>query len=212
MRAVVISDTHNKYGDLELPEADMIINCGDYSGVGSVSELLNFANWFKDLDYKYKLTIHGNHDWASYNYPWYAKEIFQERDVVCLQDEAIEIGGVKFWGSPFSVEFCNWAWMQDRGSPEIKATWNRINDDTEVLITHGPCLGKLDWVEKSHGHVGCADLGKRIKELGNLKFHLSGHIHCAYGQMEEDGVTYINASSCNEQYEAVNAPIVIEVG
>ena len=62
MKFVTISDTHNQHDKLELPEGDCIIHAGDVSGRGWPTEISNFLNWFKNLDYKYKIFIAGNHD------------------------------------------------------------------------------------------------------------------------------------------------------
>jgi Icc-related predicted phosphoesterase len=43
----------------------------------------------------------------------------------------------------------------------------------------------------------------------NLKFHICGHIHEAYGQATIGETHYINASVLNLNYEIVNAPVVI---
>jgi len=44
-----------------------------------------------------------------------------------------------------------------------------------------------------------------------LKLHCYGHIHCAYGFEVIEGVTFVNASTCNEQYFPSNPPIVVEI-
>ena len=56
-------------------------------------------------------------------------------------------------------------------------------------------------------NVGCEDLAARIKELTpELKVHAFGHIHRAGMVVGDDGVTYVNAATCNEQYKAVHPP------
>lgn len=88
-----------------------------------------------------------------------------------------------------------------------------IPTDTNVLVTHGPPLGILDKTDgRYHApeNVGCWDLAKRIRELPELKLHVFGHIHCAYGWEKLAGVTYVNASICNERYEHSNRPIVFD--
>ncbi len=53
------------------------------------------------------------------------------------------IEGLKFYGSPWQPTFHNWAFNLDRGE-EIKKVWDKIPNDTDVLITHGPPFGILD--------------------------------------------------------------------
>ena len=43
------------------------------------------------------------------------------------------------------------------------------------------------------------------------RLHVFGHIHEAYGQVERDGVQFVNASICTLAYEPSNAPICIDL-
>ena len=36
------------------------------------------------------------------------------------------------------------------------------------------------------------------------------NIHCGYGYKEYEGVLFVNASNCNEEYKPLNKPIVVE--
>ena len=40
-------------------------------------------------------------------------------------------------------EFCDWAFMKARGEP-IQEIWNKIPDGIDILVTHGPPLGRND--------------------------------------------------------------------
>jgi Icc-related predicted phosphoesterase len=91
---------------------------------------------------------------------------------------------------------------------EIKKHWDLIPLNTDILITHGPPKGILDQVNNEQ-NVGCRDLLEKIKTL-NLKIHVFGHIHEAYGTTKSQGIRFINASVMNDQYELVNRPIVFE--
>ena len=65
MKIVHLSDTHNSHRSLkDLPKADLIIHSGDISFSGEAKEVMDFINWFIDLDYKYKIFIAGNHDFC----------------------------------------------------------------------------------------------------------------------------------------------------
>ena len=56
MRFLHLSDTHGFHRQLvDLPKADIIIHSGDMSMVGTGSEVLDFIEWFSELDYKYKI-------------------------------------------------------------------------------------------------------------------------------------------------------------
>ena len=63
MRILQISDTHNKHLQLtNLPAADVIVHCGDFTDMGTEQEVLDFLNWFIELPYSQKIFVVGNHD------------------------------------------------------------------------------------------------------------------------------------------------------
>ena len=62
MKILQISDTHNQHRQLtDLPAADVIVHCGDFTDNGTEEEVLNFLNWFVELPYPHKIFITGNH-------------------------------------------------------------------------------------------------------------------------------------------------------
>jgi len=126
-----------------------------------------------------------------------------------LEDSGIEIDGVSFWGSPWQPEFNHWAFNLYRGE-QLAQKWALIPDDTDVLITHGPPLGILDFVPSGE-HVGCEDLKNRVDQMPSLKAHIFGHIHYSYGMVARNGKYFVNAANCSEEYEAVNVPIAIDI-
>jgi Icc-related predicted phosphoesterase len=122
------------------------------------------------------------------------------------------IDGLKIYGSPWQPRFFDWAFNLNRG-PEMAEKWKLIPDETNILITHGPPNGILDEVPRAYGseNAGCEELRKRIQDLPDLKLHVFGHIHCGYGMHKEAGVTFINASNCDESYKPSQPPIVIDL-
>jgi hypothetical protein len=44
--------------------------------------------------------------------------------------------GYKFYGSPYTPAFCEWAFQLNETDAIEK--WKKIPEDTEILITHGP--------------------------------------------------------------------------
>ena len=206
MKLVLISDTHNKHHQLDLPPGDILIHAGDVSGRGSEREVLDFLNWFSKLDYKHKIFIAGNHDWLFEKASSLAKDIIPE-NIIYLNDSGIEIEGIKIWGSPISPWFFDWAFNRHRGE-EIQKHWDMIPDNTDILITHGPVYGILDKTARGE-LVGCKDLLDTIQK-SKIKLHVCGHIHEAYG-MEKNGDTlFVNASVVNLGYEVVNRPVVFD--
>ena len=220
MRCVILSDTHGLHKNVTVPDGDILIYAGDFCNWGTSSEAKAFNKWLGTLPHKHKIVIAGNHDICldSNCMDGNVGPVRYDGHIIIgyadyLENEGIEIEGIKFWGSPYTPTFCRWAFMKD--DSDLVSIWEKIPEDTDVLITHGPAYSILDEVPiagREYGDsVGSQSLFKRIRELKNLKYHLFGHIHDGYGQKEFRGVKYINASVCTEAYEPINQPIVIEV-
>ncbi|WP_207784864.1 metallophosphoesterase [Flavobacterium difficile] len=114
MKFIIISDTHEQHKNLTLPIGDVIIHAGDISQRGKESEILDFLNWFKDLDFKYKFFIAGNHDFFF--------EATLEKDIqkiipetiIYLYNSGVEVEHIKIWGSPITPNFFDLAFNSDR--------------------------------------------------------------------------------------------------
>jgi Icc-related predicted phosphoesterase len=215
LRLVFVSDTHGLHNRMlhAVPDGDVLIHCGDVSGHGSAGEISRFVAWLCEQPHPHKLFVAGNHDAALVARPPLLMEIINsawvrnDRGVRYLEDESTEIGGVKFYGSPWTPEFMNWYFMLPRAGVEIAAKWAAIPNDTQVLITHGPPYGILDRSLYNNEPAGCEALRARVRELPGLRLHVFGHIHEGYGQ---DGIS-VNAATCNEDYRPVNRPIVVDL-
>lgn len=214
MRIVCISDTHNCNEEIAVPDGDVLIHAGDATTVGSVEQLRAFNRWFAVLPHKHKVFVAGNHDWLFEKDNDLARRLL-DPSIVCLQDSSAEIDGLKIYGSPWQPRFFDWAFNLNRGY-ELAEKWSLIPDDIDVLITHGPPYGILDLVPRQgwDENTGCEELRKRVEQIaanGRLKLHVFGHIHCGYGVHDEFGVKFVNASTCDEQYNATQPPIVIDL-
>jgi Icc-related predicted phosphoesterase len=203
-----ISDTHGKHNNLQLPAGDVLIHAGDVSSMGKEYEVLIFLDWFAKQDYEHKIFIAGNHDFYFERIPDADIQNIIPSNIIYLNDSGVTINGINIWGSPISPWFYDWAFNRHRGAP-IKKHWDMIPTNTDVLITHSPVFGILDYTI-SGMRVGCEDLLLKVEEL-RPKYHICGHIHEAYGMQEKDGTTFINASVLNEKYVLVNEPIVFEL-
>lgn len=211
MKLVCISDTHGKHREIDLPLADVVIHAGDLTSSGTDSQLLDFMSWFVSLPHQYKIFIAGNHDFILEKWPYFLKDFLQDRhNIFYLNDSGCVINGIKFWGSPITPWFFDWAFNRHVG-PDIKKHWDLINTTTQILITHGPVRDMLD-LTLDGLNVGCPILKEKILELPNLKYHICGHIHESYGTAtDENGITYVNASSLNRNYKPVNKPLIITI-
>lgn len=207
MKFVVISDTHGLHREVKLPKGDVLLHAGDITHRGKEEEVIDFLKWFSQLNFQHKIFIGGNHDFfLEKNRRSFGKMVPQ--GVTYLNDSGIEINGLKIWGSPVIPWFYNWAFNVPRGQ-SIKKHWDRIPEDTKVLITHGPPHGILDQVITGR-HIGCKDLELIVSRI-KPKVHLFGHIHESYGTINSSSTKYINASLMNENYQLVNKPLVFEM-
>lgn len=202
---------------LNLPEGDVLVHAGDICMYGNLEEVGEFAKWMHRVrdNYKKIIVIAGNHDFAMQDHPEEARRLLESEGITYLNNQEVEYGGLKFYGSPYTPTFYAWAFMKDRGE-EIRQEWNKIPLDTNVLITHGPPFGVLDKNAMWGDMCGCEELKDVVfNHLPELKLHVFGHIHEGYGQWMDlsktGAVHFVNASVNNEAYSPINQPIVVEL-
>lgn len=205
MRIVCISDTHARHRQLSIPEGDLLIHAGDLTRRGSREDVRDFDDWLGSLAHPHKVVIAGNHDFCFEKDPAARQWITH---ATYLQDEAIEIGGLRLYGSPWQPRFFDWAFNLDRGEP-LREVWSRIPAETDVLITHGPPFGVLDRTSRGL-RVGCEELFAAVQRI-RPRLHVFGHIHEGAGRVDRDGTTFVNASSCDLRYAPSQAPIVVDL-
>ncbi len=216
MKLVCLSDTHSFHRKIkEIQDGDVLIHAGDITFKGEVDVLGDFADWMKELPHKNKIVIFGNHE-IGMRYGkrrQFVIDYLEECGIIYLENSGVEISGEYFYGSPATPFFHNWEWNYHRGK-DIKAVWDQIPLETSVLITHGPPFGILDDAPRDNGkfdHVGCEELLDRIWKLPKLKLSVCGHIHSSYNKINIENVQFVNASICNEQYNPINPPQIIEI-
>jgi Icc-related predicted phosphoesterase len=221
MKLFCFSDTHGKYSDIkekildnvEYYTSDIFVYAGDFStnryhedtDPASVVSFINFLNWCWNRElFKSIIFVPGNHDWSEYRFLGYSvKEELtrQPFNVHYLNNNSACIDNRRFYGTP-ELECEGWAFShpEDR-LPEY---FQRIPDDTEILVTHTPPKGILS------SRWGSSSLLAKIKKLKKLKIHIFGHIHEENGIENINGIKYINCSVGywgSKRYD----PIVIEI-
>jgi Icc-related predicted phosphoesterase len=218
---VFFSDTHNKHKKVVLPPCDIAIFCGDMSSQGYKHEVRDFFSWFsKQHQCVHKIAIAGNHDRcfdAKFDSELHGNEWLPDllkefnSSITYLQNNSTEIYGLKIWGSPVTPWFHgdNWAFNRFRGE-EIRQVWANIPRDTDIVVTHGPVMYKVDYNDQDQQYVGCEDLRYLLKII-KPKVHACGHIHESYGAEYDEDTTYVNASICNLRYEPINKPIEVSI-
>jgi predicted phosphodiesterase len=198
-----------------LPGGDILLCAGDISSRGYTHELEDFFEWYDGINnYDHKIFISGNHDFGFQDNPDKIKGLLTGyKTIDYLQDEYMGIQDgdepeLKIWGSPWQPEFHNWAFNLPRGE-KIKEKWDLIPNDVDILITHGPAFGKLDYVSYNRINVGCEELLKKIEEV-KPKLHISGHIHEGFGYIFNGETHFFNAAVLNDRYEFRNKPMTID--
>ena len=189
MRIVCLSDTHWTKPPY-LPHGDIIVHAGDGT------EWPGFLEWVARNNV---LAISGNHD-IGVTFP--------------LNDAEIEVRGLRVYGMPWTPKYGNWDYMLPRNGDELRAKVEAIPSGLDILVTHGPPFGTRDLYERGL-NIGCELLAAHLASLNKPPLlHVFGHVHCGYGikGLDFDNNTIsVNAAVCDEAYNPVNAPIVIDL-
>jgi Icc-related predicted phosphoesterase len=204
VRIVAIGDTHGLHEGLQVPEGDILIHAGDLTAYGELGQVRAFDALLGELPHRHKVVIAGNHDFCFERQPREARATLT--NCIYLQDEAVTLMGLQFYGSPWQPWFYDWAFNLQRG-PEIRAKWDLIPAGTDVLVTHGPPWGHGDLTDRGE-QVGCQDLLAAVRRI-RPALHLFGHIHEGYGLTREGNTVCVNASICNARYQPINRPVVL---
>lgn len=96
------------------------------------------------------------------------------KSIIYLEESSVTISGIKIYGTPITPCFFNWAFNRYPGH-DIELHAQKIPNDTDILITHGPPYGILD-VNAKGEHCRCPSLSSRIQEV-KPKQLICGHIH-----------------------------------
>ncbi|QSQ11972.1 metallophosphatase domain-containing protein [Myxococcus landrumensis] len=210
MRLVLISDTHRRHEELEVPACDVLIHAGDFSKRGKQPELESFLSWFSAQPAREKVFVAGNHDFICEREPGLTRELARQAGVHYLDDEELVVSGLRLWGSPVTPRFGGMAFNYDRGAP-ILARWNLIPEGLDILITHGPPKGVGDRTFLG-AHVGCSDLLARVHQV-RPRLHVFGHIHESFGEHSVPDVPtrFLNVANCHLLPFGLRPPVTVEL-
>jgi len=169
IKILCISDTHNLQRKLtisRLPFADIIINAGDMTQIGSLEELRSYDLWIHDYLKAHRKATHsiviaGNRDQTLHPHFYYGfgykrrgtdshKNREKQNTTKCmatiskhsiyLQDSMVTLFGLNFYGTPWSPTFGRspWAFQGRADGNKLKKIWSKIPEDVDILITHFP--------------------------------------------------------------------------
>ena len=162
---------------------------------GTDNEVLDFLEWFCDLDFRYKILVAGNHDLCLDG------EQIEGLPDNCfyLCNSGVEIEGRNFWGIPYFISN-----ELNGNTAQLIA---KIPQKTDILITHRPPFGILDFDENHN--FGCFDLLQSVSKI-IPKYHLFGHVHTGYGIEKKQHTTFVNASLIKKN-RIINKPFLLEI-
>lgn len=153
----------------------------------SLSAILDFGQWLRELPHRHKIIVPGNH------------ETFLETDAanrtllgnaIVLVNETVTVDGLRIWGSPITLSGPAFA---VRSADERRRLYSAIPENTDVLVTHGPPFGILDRNRGSGLHQGDPELLEAVMRI-RPRLHVFGHIHGGYGIFEGEHTTFVNAA------------------
>ncbi|KAI0282166.1 Metallo-dependent phosphatase-like protein [Russula aff. rugulosa BPL654] len=226
-RFVCISDTHSK--TFPLPEGDVLIHAGDLCSWGAVAQLQVTLDWLVSLPHPTKIIIAGNHDLCldetrvnarGFQYSSITRDdVAKARSMIksraaraaglhYLEHESMELKTSdktwKVYGSPAAPRYLPGSFQYEyKDTAGAQAIYKRIPRDTEILLTHTPAYGVLDMTRRGT-NAGCPELLKTLKELGQCRMHVFGHIHEAHGAIiHEGGGVSVNAAMSGGYGQAV---------
>ena len=223
-RIVCMSDTHATHRQISVPKGDVLIHGGDFTKSGEPGTVRDLSQYFAKVGMDNTIVIAGNHD-LTFQPDFYAtawrrfhhKQAFDAKQTKALLTNCIYLedtshvleGDMKVYGSPWQPVFYDWAFNLQRGEP-LRAVWSAIPADTDILVTHGPPLGRGDLC--SHGKVvGCFDLLQEVQDRVKPRVHVFGHVHESYGTSYDGTTLYVNASNLTHQYLPLHHCLVIDV-
>ena len=204
-RLAVISDTHgfeDQFG--EIPDADVLIHCGDLidgwpsSGEGDTTKdvIAQLDKWLAGQPPKRKIVVRGNHDPGEAEFPLSGATYVNKPCTIRL-DEGLTLAVV----------------------PSLRGPLRGALPEGDVLVTHEPPKNVLDRAIGS-GNVGDESLRKAVRRLSvKPRLWLCGHIHEAAGAARirfgkgVEATTVVNAANANpgRARRLIHGPIQIDL-
>jgi Icc-related predicted phosphoesterase len=207
MKVVMISDTHSAHRKVNLPKGDILIHAGDLcnslgtNSVQMVNHIRDCDDWFGEQEFEKVICVAGNHD-----FPFEEGVINTMKNAIYLENQHYVYKGIKFFGSPYQLPFYG---AFNANEDNLKEMYDKVDDDTDVIISHGPPYGILDAASMDHaGSIAFKYLLDRV----NPKLVVFGHIHGSYGKIEYNGIHCFNASQAGKSWTHMEkSPWVFEL-
>lgn len=209
VKVCAMSDAHWNFPYIEVPDCDIFMYCGDWSGSGTMMEHIKFCQWVNKINARYKLIVPGNHDMYCYHYQDMAASMLRGSNAILLVDKEVECFGIRIYGTPWSPRFGNWGYM--RPDDDLYNYFKAIPKGIHFLLTHTPPNGILDLAGTTH--IGSNSLNKALT-CKYIPYHFFGHNHTpgSYKKKVRNKKyrNYFNVSVCDDEYQVVISPKVME--
>jgi hypothetical protein len=205
IRIVCLSDTHGLHRAVSVPDGDVLIHAGDFTGPDKDPDgICEFDDWLGELPHSRKIVVPGNWEFMFEEHP---APHFLLRNAVVLIDEELDVFGLRIWGSPVTAHYGG-AFGRSSAA-DRKRLYANIPIGIDVLVTHGPPFGVLDSAPDGR-HAGCLKLLETVERVGP-RLHVFGHLHSAYGTSVHPATTFVNAALVGLTDQLEHAPIVMDL-
>jgi Icc-related predicted phosphoesterase len=202
VRLIAISDVHEHWDTLDLPDGDVLVIAGDLCE--RRDESIKAADaWLASVQSAYErvLFIPGNHDGRIVDNHKKYRGLAPHLLDIMLVDATIDLMGLKVHAMPWD--------FGERDAPE-----SLIPHGLDILITHEPAEGILDWSPRAReDRLGNRTLRKRVDEVAP-RLHIFGHCHMAYGSETHGSTVFVNVAICGDvkkYYNAAHPATIIDI-
>jgi hypothetical protein len=171
--------------------------------------MAEFLTWFVALPHPAKVFVAGNHDncFEGTKGEDLARHLtVYHPNITYLCDEGAIVGnppttgGLRFYGSPHRpVQDDHMRRTKEHWAafklPEVWAehVWKTIPTGLDVLVTHMPPAGILDFADDRH--KGSPALLAAVQRAAP-RYHIFGHVHDCPGMVTVGPTTFVNATVC----------------
>jgi Icc-related predicted phosphoesterase len=214
MRVGAVADLHGLLPTI--PACDVLVIAGDVCPNEDHGEAFQarwlereFARWLAGLaglGVGRIVGIAGNHDFVFQRAP---QSVPRGLEWTYLQDGGVTIDRVRFWGSPWTPWFYDWAFNAPRGEEGerfLQATYSAA-EEADVLVVHGPPTGYGDLTTRGVS-AGSSALLAAIDRI-EPALALYGHIHEGRGRWRRGTSELANVAAVDEHYAPVDEPVVV---
>jgi Icc-related predicted phosphoesterase len=159
-----------------------------------------FNPWLNAAPAEEIVVTAGNHDFALFRL---RHLLTAERRWHLLIDSGVELFGLKIWGAPWVKDLPGWAFSL--AEFQLENRWQRIPDDTDIVVLHGPPHEIGDWVENRGliTHTGSTTLAYHLLDRVRPRLVTFGHIHEAKVDWKVGDTRFVNASVLDDEYRLV---------